>query len=131
MKQCEILVVDDDSEDHLILTEYFRDAGKVECLLFLENGVKALEYLEASESSNLPKLIVLDLNMPILNGTQTLFKIKQNPKLKHIPVIIYSTSNNDHERRKCSNFGAVDYIVKPMTLEEGETMVKKFMTYVS
>jgi CheY-like chemotaxis protein len=128
---CQILVVDDDVEDHLILSEYFRDIGRAECVSYMENGQKALEFLtKIPEGAPLPKLIVLDLNMPIMNGSQTLIYLKQTLRFKNIPVIILSTSQNENERRKCLGFGAVDYVVKPCTLEEGRSIVDHFVTFL-
>lgn len=125
-----ILVVDDDKEDHLILQEYFSDSGIDRNVRFVENGIKALEYLEATDDNLLPKLIVLDLNMPLLNGSQTLLQLKQSSRLKNIPVIIYSTSESENEKRKCLGFGAIDYLVKPVTMEEGQRMVDKFKSFI-
>ncbi|HEY0742015.1 MAG TPA: response regulator [Chryseosolibacter sp.] len=126
-----ILVVDDDKEDHLILEEYFSESGIHENVKFVENGLRAIEYLEGiSEDAALPKLIVLDLNMPLLTGSQTLLQLKQNNRFKNIPVIIYSTSESDNEKRKCLSFGAIDYLVKPVTMEEGQRMVDKFKSFI-
>lgn len=131
MKECQILIVDDDKEDHLILHEYFDQAGVAHDVLYVENGQKAIDFLEATPASHiLPRLIVLDLNMPILNGTQTLLYLKQTPRFKNIPVIIYSTSDSENEKRKCLSFGAEDYVVKPISLEEGQRMVEKFTSYI-
>ena len=128
---CKILIGEDDFEDQLILEEYFQDNGVKEVVAFEKNGKRVLEYLEGVEAhEELPNLIVLDLNMPILNGTQTLFELKKDARYNKIPVIIYSTSNNDHEKRKCMNFGAVDYLVKPISVDEGDRMVKRFMEFL-
>jgi CheY-like chemotaxis protein len=127
----DILVVDDDPEDHFILAEYFKDVGKEKHVKFIENGHLAMTYLSGIADENLlPKLIVLDLNMPILNGTQTLLEIKRNERLKHIPVIIFSTSENENEKRKCLSLGALEYLVKPLTYDEGQKMVEKFAGYI-
>ncbi len=127
-----ILVVDDDKEDHLILQEYFSESRIEKNVKFVDNGVKALEYLEnITGDEDLPKLIVLDLNMPLLNGSQTLLQLKQNMRFKNIPVIIYSTSESENEKRKCLSFGAIDYMVKPVTMEEGQRMVDKFKTFIA
>src|ERR1700759_1904324 len=92
----QILVVDDDREDHFIMLDYFKDFGMGDKVGFVENGKTAIEYLEdVPDDKLLPNLIVLDLNMPILNGTQTLIQSKQTPRYKHIPVIIFSTSENE------------------------------------
>ena len=128
----QILIVDDDREDHSILHEYFQNAGIDDQVLYVENGLRAIEFLQnISDDQLLPNLIVLDLNMPILNGSQTLLRIKQLPRFRHIPVIIFSTSENEAEKRRCLNYGAIEYMVKPMTYAEGQTMVEKFIAFIN
>jgi CheY-like chemotaxis protein len=126
-----IFVVDDDREDRQILQEYFEDIGMGERVRYFENGEQAIASLESStKTSALPKLIVLDLNMPILNGTQALRILKHDPRFKQIPVIILSTSENEEEKRKCISYGAVDYLVKPMSFDEGRVIVDRFVSYL-
>lgn len=126
-----ILVVDDDKEDQLILQEYFMEAGIPGSVIYLDNGEVTITFLESIEKEDqLPRLIVLDLNMPVLNGTQTLLYIKRDPRLKKIPVIIFSTSENEDDRRKCLSYGAVDYLTKPMSYEEGQAIVKRFASFL-
>jgi len=127
----QIIFVDDDEEDHLIMLEYFKDLGKEKQVVFTRNGQEALNYLDSIPKDDpLPRLIILDLNMPILNGTQTLFQLKRNKRFKNIPVKIFSTSENDNEKRKCISLGADEYIVKPTTYAEGMKMVEKFVKYI-
>jgi CheY-like chemotaxis protein len=131
MKNGHIIFVDDDEEDHLILFEYFRDFGKEKQVKFIKNGQEALRYLDdIADDSLLPRLIVLDLNMPILNGTQTLLQIKKNSRLKNIPVMIFSTSENENEKRKCLSMGANEYLVKPTNYMDGLKLVEKFSSYI-
>jgi CheY-like chemotaxis protein len=126
-----VIIVDDDIEDHLILQDYFKVVGMENAVKFLHNGQDAIVYLEdLEENEKLPQLIVLDLNMPILNGTQTLLQIKGNQRLKDIPVIILSTSANENEKRKCLSFGAIEYLVKPITYDDGLTMVRRFTSFL-
>lgn len=127
----QILVVDDDKEDHLILEEYFHSAGVTDHIHYVDNGKLAIDFLEGlPDNTPLPKLVILDLNMPIMNGTQTLMQMKQSFRFKHVPVIIFSTSENETEKRKCLSLGAVDYIVKPITYDEGLSMVNKFASFL-
>lgn len=130
-RQNQILVVDDDPEDHIILLDYFVEAGiDPGILCFQQNGKKAIEYLnKITNEAELPNLIVLDMNMPVMSGTQTLLYIKQDARLKKIPIIIYSTSDNEQEKRKCLSFGAIDYVVKPMTYDEGKLIAETFVSY--
>lgn len=130
-QQGHIIFVDDDEEDHLIMLEYFRESGKGDCIKFIKNGQEALNYLnDISDDTRLPCLIVLDLNMPILNGTQTLALLKGDPRYRNIPVLIFSTSENENEKRKCLSLGAREYIVKPTTYLDGFEVVEKFAGYL-
>lgn len=125
------MVAEDDLDDQLILEECLADCGYDGRIHFVKNGKKVIDYLDGlAQDTQLPKLIVLDLNMPILNGTQTLFELKQNNRYTKIPVVIYSTSDNEHEKRKCMNFGAVDYLVKPISIAESDAMTKRLMEFL-
>ena len=87
-----------------------------------------MEILEAvAAKGHLPCLIVLDLNMPKLNGTQTLQLLKTDSRFKDIPVIIYSTSLNPQERNKCLKLGAHSYVNKPVSFTEGIETAKQFL----
>lgn len=128
----QILVVDDDLEDHMILQSFFNEVGLDDKVGYRENGQQALQFLDQlAEDTALPRLIILDLNMPILNGTQTLLHLKKNVRFKNIPVIIFSTSENETEKRKCLSLGAVDYMVKPLTLEECRGIIRKFSSFIT
>jgi CheY-like chemotaxis protein len=126
-----ILVVDDDVEDHMIMKEYFEEMKYKDSVKFVINGKEAVAYLDSQKQGTLPRLIILDLNMPIMNGTQTLVHLKRDPELKNIPVIIYSTSANETEKRKTLSLGALDYIVKPLDFAAGLAMITKFLSYLN
>lgn len=130
-KHYQILLVDDDVEDYEILREFFNEAGLDDQVTHLENGQKAIRHLESiPDDELLPRLIILDLNMPILNGTQTLLYLKQTVRFRNIPIIIFSTSENETERRKCLSLGALEYMVKPLSLEEYQATIRKFSSFV-
>lgn len=119
MSVVKILFVDDDTEDQFIMSSAFNQLGFAEAIHFENNGENALEYLNNRYQANsLPRLIILDLNMPRLNGTQTLAKLKNDHRLRHIPVIIYSTSLNNIEKEQCLQLGARDYVIKPLTYKD-------------
>ena len=113
-----ILMIDDDAEDRMLMQEMFAEIGAPDAAHFEESGETALSYLENLSESDLPSVIVLDLNMPKLNGTQILKTLKANKKLKDITVIIYSTSINHIEKEQALRLGAHSYIIKPSSYEE-------------
>ncbi|MEJ7644828.1 MAG: response regulator [Chryseolinea sp.] len=126
-----IFIVDDDAEDQLMIQEYFEEINIRDAVKYFDNGQKVVHHLETLKDPCLyPKLIVLDLNMPIMNGTQTLLHIKRDIHYKNIPILIFTTSENDNERRKCLSYGALDYLVKPMTYDEGQRLITRFATFI-
>lgn len=116
-----ILVAEDDADDRFLLKTMFQENGFNETLYFVEDGIELLEYLQKAESDNksnpVPRLILLDLNMPRKDGRQVLSELKENPVLKKIPVVILSTTKNEKEIKKCYELGAVGYITKPDSYE--------------
>ncbi|MGZ5133935.1 MAG: response regulator [Flavitalea sp.] len=106
-----IMIVDDDEDD----VELFRDALKevddsIKCICSI-NGEDALDKL--SNGNEAPDYIFLDLNMPRLNGKQCLQRIKANVKLRHIPVIIYTTSKLKEDMEETKRMGALMFLTKP------------------
>jgi CheY-like chemotaxis protein len=132
MENCrKILIADDDQEDNLIMLEYFQEKGIADIVLFVENGQQALAYFTSlTEERDLPRLVVLDMRMPILDGVQTLTRMKQSPRLKGIPVIMLSTARDDSEQRQALSMGALEYLVKPVTVEEGRSLIERFASLI-
>jgi CheY-like chemotaxis protein len=120
-----ILVVDDDEEDRMLIQEAFNEIGAPGAVHFETNGEDAITYLD-SQAHTLPYLVILDLNMPRMNGTQTLRYLKGDERYKHITVIIYSTSMNPQERENCMSLGAHSYVVKPTLYQESLDTVARF-----
>jgi CheY-like chemotaxis protein len=130
MHSGKILLADDDLEDKAIMQDAMEMLNAGDILLFANNGAHVLELLEMNmDDVLLPCLIVLDLNMPRMNGTQTLSRLKNNEQFKHIPVIIYSTSINPLEKEKCILLGAHSYITKPISLKESIETAKIFLKF--
>lgn len=127
-----ILLADDDPEDRMIMAESFAELGVAHAVHFVENGEKVIAYLDNIIADEfLPKLIVLDLNMPRMNGTQALKALKANPRYKDIPVVIFSTSVNTIEMQECLKTGALSYIVKPVTYKECVETAKSFYDFAT
>jgi CheY-like chemotaxis protein len=104
------ILVDDDPDDRELFTIALRNvAPAIHCLCF-KNGREAIEHLTTTAQAD---LIFLDLNMPLMNGWDCLQKMKQEPAIKHIPVIIYSTSSSEKEIQRAREGGARCFFVKP------------------
>jgi two-component system response regulator len=116
-----ILIAEDDADDRYLLSSAFQENGFTDDLHFVENGVELMDHLngllEKGNEGQLPQLILLDLNMPKKDGREVLKEIKKHPSLKKIPVIIFSTTNNELEMKRCYELGANSYITKPNSFE--------------
>jgi CheY-like chemotaxis protein len=121
-KHC-ILVADDDTDDQFMLKEAFSSLNFDKEIRTVENGEELLDYLSrrgkyADDSLPIPKLILLDLNMPKIDGRQCLRMIKENKEYCKIPIIIFSTSNNPEDISQSYELGANSYIIKPYSYNE-------------
>lgn len=111
-----ILVVEDNQPEQIIMREAFTEAGIGHELHMVRDGIEAMDFLKMQGSySNVPKpdLVILDLNMPRKNGLEVLADIKNNPKLQHIPVLVFSNSEFGRDICKCYASGANAYLNKP------------------
>ena len=121
MEGIQILIAEDDADDRFLLQSAFKENGFNDSLLFVENGVELIDYLQNmirfGTDAKMPRFILLDLNMPKKDGREVLKEIKQNPHFKKIPVIIFSTTNNEQEMKRCYELGANSYITKPNSFE--------------
>ncbi len=128
----EILLVEDNEGD-IILTKKAFEKGKImNRLHVVKNGLDALDFLykrNGFEDAPRPDLILLDLNMPKMNGQQVLEDIKQNDDLKMIPVIILTTSNADEDILKSYKLQASSYIRKPVDFKQFGQVIQTLQDY--
>jgi two-component system response regulator len=123
MSRFYILIAEDDADDRYLFQTAFAEKGIDDRIEFVHDGVELLKYLENlvetndSMVNNFPYFIMLDLNMPKKDGKEVLYSIKQHPVYKKIPVIIFTTTKNEQEIRRCYELGANTYIVKPSSFD--------------
>lgn len=135
MSNIYILVAEDDADDRFLLETAFAEKGYQEKLTFVENGVELLDYLrnlhpdEQKTDSALPGFILLDLNMPKKDGREVLKEIKEDPRFKKIPVIVFTTTKNEHEVNRCYELGANTYVVKPVGFESLLQTIEDIRSY--
>lgn len=132
-KKLVILMADDDEDDRLLVEGALE--GQPAKLLCVENGIELLDYLYCHgkycdmEKYPRPDLVLLDLNMPMMGGRQALQKIKADPELTSIPVIMLTTSKEQCDVARCYELGANTYIIKPMSFEGLVQTFKAFHVY--
>ncbi len=117
-----ILVCDDDEDDRLLTQQALEDAHISNNLQFVEDGEQLLDYLYqrgkfSGETGKAPRpgLILLDLNMPKMDGREALKTIKGDPTLRDIPVVVLSTSRLDEDVARSYKLGVNSFITKPVT----------------
>lgn len=128
MRSLQILVVDDDDADALMISEALENAETQASVERVADGREALDYLRREGSyaqASRPDLILLDLNMPRMDGRETLEAIKTDERLKAIPVVILTTSGAELDIVASYEHRANAYVTKPFGLDEFETTVRQ------
>lgn len=111
------LIIDDDADDADFFCEAIEQIRPNASCDVASNGEEALKLLR-QRITNVPNVIFLDLNMPIMDGRACLFALKQDKKLRDIPVIIYTTSTHSRDREATMALGASYYLVKPTSFKK-------------
>ena len=130
-----ILMVDDDPDDRLLFKEACEEVRLRNPLEFLENGEQLVDYLRRKgsyahlEGSPYPGIILLDLNMPLKDGREALEEIKNDADLRHIPIIVLTTSKDEDDILSSYGLGASSYIVKPISLDRLMRVVNSIGEY--
>jgi len=124
-----ILLVEDDAIEIMKFNRVMKNLPEGHTIVEVNNGEEALFALRDREIN--PDIIILDLNMPRLNGLEFLSIIKKDPKLKFIPSIILTTSDNHKDVMECYQNGVAGYIVKPLKHDDYNDRIKKLIAYWS
>ncbi|MGX5818936.1 response regulator [Chitinophaga lutea] len=111
------LLVDDDMDDIFLFREVMQEIDPQVSVTSAGNGLEALQNLRSGDGS-LPDIIFLDLNMPRMDGRECLTELKNDASLRHIPVIIYTTSSHSLDMAQARQNGALGFITKPSSLKE-------------
>ena len=128
-----ILLVDDDDIDVMNVRRAFKKAGISNPLWVAENGIEALALLRSGEIPDHNRLILLDLNMPRMNGIEFLRELRKDPALSSIAVVMLTTSNEDRDKIDAYKLNVAGYLLKPVTFPsfvDLMTTLNKYWTLV-
>ena len=117
LKTRPLLLIEDDNVDAMTVKRAMEEIGVIESFVHLTNGEEALDYLQ-SEVNEKPCLILLDLNMPRMNGIEFLEKAKAHPDIRNIPVVVLTTSREDRDIVKTFEKSVAGYMVKPIDYDQ-------------
>ena len=134
-KPITILLADDDADDRMLAKDALKESRLANDLRFVENGEELLEYLRRqgqfadADSSPTPGLILLDLNMPRKDGREALKEIKSDPNLRHIPIVVLTTSKAEEDIYRTYDLGVNSFITKPVTFDGLVNVMRTLGTY--
>jgi two-component system response regulator len=136
MDSAEILLIEDNRHDVEMILDALGDQCDEKDVCVLRDGAEALNYIfEArtgilgTNGTALPRLIILDLKLPKVSGTEILKRIKSDERTKHIPVVVFTSSNEIRDRMECYKLGVNSYIVKPLDADQFSMFVKDMGAY--
>jgi len=129
-----ILIADDDADDRFMSKKALQKNKLANDIYFVEDGEELLDYLHRhgkynDSNSPTPDLILLDLNMPRMDGREALRRIKQNPDFRQIPIIMMTTSQEESDIFKTYDLGVNSFITKPVSFEELVEIMQVISTY--
>lgn len=130
-----IVIADDDSDDRMLIEDAFHESRLANPLVFVENGEELLNYLRGegkfakAGGNKRPGLILLDLNMPRMDGRTALAQIKADPQLRRIPVVVLTTSKAEEDVLRTYDLGVNSFITKPVSFEALVDVVKTLNHY--
>ena len=132
----DIFFVEDNFDDVELVIRHFRKNNMVNNLIYVYDGEEALEFIFSTgryagmnEEPQRPKVVLLDIQMPKVNGIEVLAKIKSDPRTRSIPVVMLTSSKVDPDIEKCYALGANSYLVKPVNFEGFAEAIKNLGFY--
>ena len=128
-KMLKILLIEDDAIEVMKFIKVVETLGEDHQIVEAKNGEEAIDILNSGKQ--LPDIIVLDLNMPKVNGIEFLASLKKDDLLKYIPTIVLTTSNNPKDILECYKIGIAGYILKPLKYEDYISRINKVLAYWS
>src|SRR5579863_10103714 len=130
-----ILMVDDDKDDRMMTEKALRKNRVINPIMFLEDGEELMDYLlrrknyASEDSAPRPCFILLDLNMPRMDGRRALELLKADPDLRKIPVVVLTTSQAEEDIVRSYSLGANSFITKPVTFDALVTLMESLKNY--
>lgn len=125
--QKKILLLEDDAVDILTIVRAMKSVSFDNQMDIVSDGQNGLDFLK--KAKELPGLIILDINMPKMNGLEFLHHLKQNNQWKQIPVVVLTTSREQQDKIEAYNLGISGYLIKPFGFQEFKDMVQSIKSF--
>ena len=127
MSKHTIIWADDDPDDLELFKGVLNEITNLYDILECNNGLEVIECLKLINEEHFPCLIILDLNMPVLDGKQTLIQLKSHPSYQSIPVVVFTTSNSEPDKDFCTR-NNTEMITKPPTYESLKDVIQQILS---
>jgi two-component system, response regulator len=133
--QVEILLVEDNPDDRELTIRTLRSSGIANRIEVAATGAEAVDFLFGEgvyahrDTNQQPRVILLDLKLPLLSGVEVLRRIRAEPKLRQVPVVILTSSGEERDLNACYALGANSYIVKPVDFEQFSEAIRTLGMY--
>jgi CheY-like chemotaxis protein len=125
-----VLCVDDDPDDRELIRNAIFSVDPSYTVTHATNGKEALQYLERAHDTELPCLVIIDINMPVMNGKETVMEIKKHKKLSQLPIVVFSTSSHPADLSFCILHG-VELVTKPANFRQITREAERLLQHCS
>jgi two-component system response regulator len=131
----DIMIIEDNENDIEMIMEALRERDMRGRIVVLKDGAAAIDYFFGpqksfgAEAGHLPRMILLDLKLPKVSGQEILKRLKSDENTRHIPTVVFSSSNEERDRNECYLYGANSYVVKPLDADVFAQFVSNIGTY--
>jgi len=128
-EKVDVVIVEDDPNDAELIMRVFRKHHMVNQIVLLKDGAEALDFFFGGRASDHPKIVLLDLKLPKVNGIEVLQRLKADERTKDIPVVVLTSSAESQDIRDAYQYGANSYVTKPIRFEEFANAVSELRLY--
>ncbi len=124
-----VVLAEDDEDDQEFIRDAIKKINPTQELHVANNGKELLDYVHELKDNQVPCLFVIDLNMPVMDGWQTLDELNRLPKFSGVPKVIFTTSDMEQDKKKALKNGATLYLTKPSNMTDVVKSVGKILGY--
>jgi len=128
-EKVDIVIVEDDPNDAELIARVFRRHNMANKIVLLKDGAEALEFFFGSSATDHPRVVLLDLKLPKVNGIEVLQRLKSDDRTKNVPVVVLSSSAEGQDIKDAYKYGVNSYVTKPIRFEEFANAVAQLRLY--